>query len=215
MNKKIEDIHSQLIAFYPVYTDEGNMTKIIYNSDGQKLVSSITDPRQVESVKRALARCYALDLQAQACLLREKYHRRILLHFYLNDGRVFVPFKLREGKISGDACYGYIDIDQVARLVPGNAPHVKLMSGERLPLYSNITTARLAYFMGLEILSDYVGSHEDADLDLVNALAVLRKVFAGELQPGRKPARRFHPAGTPDVRRRSPLMLRVKFLPTE
>lgn len=96
MGKKIEEIHGQLITFYPVYTDEGNMTRLIFNVDGQKLVSSSTDPRQVESVKRALARCYAVDLQAQACILREKYHRRILLHFYLPDGRVFVPFKLRK-----------------------------------------------------------------------------------------------------------------------
>lgn len=42
-----------------------------------------------------------------------------MLHFYLTDGRVFVPFKLRESRISGDACYGYIELDQVARLIPG------------------------------------------------------------------------------------------------
>jgi len=198
-SKKIEEVHGQLAAFYPEYTDQGNVTRVIYMSDGQGKYARTIDPRQVESVKRALARCYAVDLPAQACLLREKYHRRILLHFYLPDGRVFVPFKLRESRISGDACYGYIDIDQVARLVPGNEPYVKLKNGDGLPLYSNITTARLAYFMGLEILSDCVSPHEDADLDLVNALAVLRKVFAGEAHPEREPSRRF----------------RMKFLPTK
>ena len=198
-SKKIEEVHGQLAAFYPEYTDQGNVTRVIYMSDGQGKYARTIDPRQVESVKRALARCYAVDLPAQACLLREKYHRRILLHFYLPDGRVFVPFKLRESRISGDACYGYIDIDQVARLVPGNEPYVKLKNGAELSLYSNITTARLAYFMGLEILSDCVSPHEDADLDLVNALAVLRKVFAGEAHPEREPSRRF----------------RMKFLPTK
>lgn len=200
MNNKIEEVHSQLIAFYPVYTEAGNMTRLIFNVDDQKSVSNSIDPRQVESVKRALARCYAVDLSAQAGLLREKYHRRIILHFYLTDGRVFVPFKLRASRISGDACYGYIDLDHVARLVPGNDPHIKLKSGDQLPLHSNITTARLAYFMGLEILSDCVDPHEDADLDLVNALALLRKVFASEPQPGQEHIRRFQPAGTPDVR---------------
>lgn len=165
---------------------------MIYRLNDSGTVASLEDPRQVESVKRALARCYAVDLQAQAHLLREKYHRRILLHFYLPNGRVFVPFKLRESRISGDACYGYIDIDQVARLVPGSESHVMLKNGEGLPLYSNITTARLAYFMGLEILADFVGPpQEDADLDLVNALAVLRKVFASEPRPGWEPSRRF------------------------
>jgi hypothetical protein len=95
--------------------------------------------------------------------------------------------------------YGYIDIDQVARLVPSNEPYIKLKNGSALSLYSNITTARLAYFMGLEILADCTGPYEDADLDLVNALAVLRKVFAAEAQAEREPSRRF----------------RVKFLPTK
>ncbi|MEQ8176510.1 MAG: hypothetical protein ABRQ26_15775 [Syntrophomonadaceae bacterium] len=162
-----------------------------YRLNNSGTVASLEDPRQVESVKRALARCYAVDLQAQARLLRDKYHRRILLHFYLPDGRVFVPFKLRESRISGDACYGYIDIDQLARLVPGNESHVILKTGGRLPLFSNITTARLAYFMGLEILADFVSPQDNSDLDLVNALAVLRRVFAGEPQPGREPSRRF------------------------
>lgn len=197
--QKIEEVHGQLIAFYPVYADQGNVTRIIYQEPGAVGAFSFMDFRQVESVKRALARCYAVDLQAQANILREKYQRRILLHFYLTDSRVFVPFKLRESRISGDASYGYIDIDRVARLVPGNEPHVILKTGNRLPLFSNITTARLAYFMGLEIMADCVNPHENADMDLINALAILRKVFAGEPQPGREPARRF----------------RVKFLPTK
>ncbi|MEN6463044.1 MAG: hypothetical protein ABFC94_16960 [Syntrophomonas sp.] len=172
---------------------------MIYKLNGTESVASLEDSRQVESVKRALARCYAVDLQAQTHLLRSKYHRRILLHFYLPDGQVFVPFKLRESRISGDACYGYIDIDQVARLVQGSKSHVMLKTGDRLPLYSNITTARLAYFMGLEILADCVNPQEDADLDLVNALAVLRKVFAGEPLPSQESSRHF----------------RAKFLPSK
>ena len=179
---RVEDVCSKLIAFYPIYSDQGNVTRVIYQASGAADASISIDSRQVESVKRALARCYAIDLQAQAHLLRSKYHRRILLHFYLPDGRVFVPFKLRESRIIGDACYGYIDIDQVARLIPGNESHVMLKNGDRLPL---------AYFMGLEILADCVSPQEDSDLDLVNALAVLRKVFAGEPLPGRESSRHF------------------------
>jgi len=94
MPKKIEEIHGQLIAFYPIYTDQGNVTRVIYLSDGQGKYASSIDPRQAESVKRALARCYAVDLQSQACLLREKYHRRILLHFYLTAGGTKHPQRL-------------------------------------------------------------------------------------------------------------------------
>lgn len=197
--KRIEDIHHQLIAFYPVYTDQGNVTQIIYQEPGAAATPSLIDQRQVESVKRALARCYAVDLPAQCSLLRERYRRRILLHFYLPDGRVFIPFKLRESRVIGDACYGYIELDQVARLVQGDEPYVKLKHGDRLPLFSNITTARLAYFMGLEIMADYAGPRQDEDLDFVTALAVLRRVFAGEAKLENSPSRRF----------------RVKFLPTK
>lgn len=197
--KRIEDIHHQLIAFYPIYTEQGNVTQIIYQEPGAAAAFSFIDLRQVESVKRALARCYALDLPAQASLLREKYLRRILLHFYLPDGRVFIPFKLRESRVSGDACYGYIELDQVARLVPGDVSYVQLKNDDRLPLFSNITTARLAYFMGLEIMADCAGPRQGEDLDFVNALAVLRKVFAGEAQLEHSSSRRF----------------RVKFLPTK
>ena len=152
MDKRVEHVHDQLTAFYPEYTAQGNMTRLIYQDPEADKTSSMIDPRQVESVKRALARFYAVDLRAQADILRRTYNRRIILHFYLPDGRVFVPFKLRERRISGDACYGFVDIAHIARLVPGNKPYVLMRSGERLSLYSSISTARLAYFMGWEIL---------------------------------------------------------------
>jgi hypothetical protein len=199
MLTRVEDIHDQLVAFYPEYTDRGNMTRVIYKSDRTGTESSGHDPRQVESVKLALARCYTVDLRAQTKSLRARYCRQIVLHFHLPDGRVFVPFKLRESLIRGDACYGYIDLDHLARLVPGDTPCVMLRSGTRLPLFCSISTARLLYFIGLEILSDFVIPPEDADLDLVNALAVLRDLLAGQLPESKsRPSRRF----------------RIKFLPT-
>ncbi|MDD3889930.1 MAG: hypothetical protein PHR65_08415 [Syntrophomonadaceae bacterium] len=30
---KIEEVHGQLVAFYPKYTDQGNVTRVIYVSD--------------------------------------------------------------------------------------------------------------------------------------------------------------------------------------
>lgn len=117
MEKRVEHVHNQLAAFYPEYTAQGNMTRLIYQYSEAEKTSSVIDPRQVESVKRALARFYAVDLRAQADILRRTYNHRIILHFYLPDGRVFMPFKLRERRISGDACYGFVDIAHIARLV--------------------------------------------------------------------------------------------------
>lgn len=195
----MEEIHRQLVAFYPEYTAQGSLTKLIYTDMGTGSEIIDYDQRQVESVKRALARCYIVDLPTQAQQLRANYCRRNLFHFYLPEARVFVPFKLRERRIRDDACYGYIELSQVARLLPGEEPGLVLQSGTRLPLLSNISTARLAYYLGLEILSDFIKLPDDTDLDLLNALAVLRGVLGGQPPKPKSPSTR---------------KFRVKFLPT-
>ncbi|MDD4401833.1 MAG: hypothetical protein PHI24_08115 [Desulfitobacteriaceae bacterium] len=62
MGKKVEEIHGQLVAFYPEYTDQGNVTRVIYVSDFQGKYTSTIDLRQVESVKRSLAVLFFLFL---------------------------------------------------------------------------------------------------------------------------------------------------------
>lgn len=136
----------------------------------------------MESVKRNLASCYAVDLQAQGKLLRSSYGRQRVLHFYLPDGRVFVPFKMRDSRITGDACYGYVDLEQVARLLPGHHPAIILHSGTSLRMYSSISSARLSYFLGLEIVSDFAGAAGKDNPDLINALEFLRQVLTGQNQ---------------------------------
>jgi len=148
----------------------------------------------VESVKRNLAGCYAVDLRAQGKLLLSSYGRRRVLHFYLPDGRIFVPFKLRESRITGDACYGYVDLEQVARLLPGQHPAIILHSGTNLSLYSSISSARLSYFLGLEILSDFAGTADNDNPDLIKALEILRQVLTGRTQVS-LPANHRHSLG--------------------
>ena len=169
----MEEIHDRLAAFLPAYSDQGSVTRLIYGSPDADQEACDTDQRQVENVKRALARCYAVDLSAQARLLRERYSRGLPLHFYLPDGRVFVPFKLRELRVPGDASYGYVDLDQIERLVPGQPPRVLLRSGTCLPVCSNIQTARLAMFFAMEIKSDLVPP-PDTGRSLAEAVEILR-----------------------------------------
>ena len=69
---RIEEIHEQLVAFYPVYGDQGSETRLLYAVNEPDAEAEGCDRRQVENVKRALARCYAVDLKAQAKLLRER-----------------------------------------------------------------------------------------------------------------------------------------------
>lgn len=175
-------MHKQLLAFYPEYTSQGSITRLMYVDEISGTECHGQDPRQVESVKRNLAGCYAVDLRAQGKLLRSNYGRQRVLHFYLPDGRVFVPFKLRQSRITGDACYGYVDLEQVARLLPGRHPSIILHSGTSLKLYSSISSARLSYFLGLEIMSDFARTAGNDNPDLINALEILRQVLAGQTQ---------------------------------
>ncbi len=176
---RVEEIYEQLVAFYPAYSDTGSVTRIIYSGTGPDHEYSGDDPRQVESIKRALARCYAVDLAAQARLLRARFERQVMLHFYLPDGRVFVPFKLRKRRIKGDAAYGYVNLERIDRFDPGETPGLVLDSGTVLPLCSSVKTARLAYLLAMEIRAELVHPPESFDQDLVNALNVLRTLLGG------------------------------------
>ncbi len=174
---RIEEIHEQLVAFYPVYGDQGSETRLLYAGNESDTESEGCDQRQVENVKRALARCYAVDLQAQAKLLRERYYRKFIMHFYLPHGRVFVPFKMRKLRVRGDATYGYVALDKIERLLPGAEPSIQLRSGSHLPLYSNIQTARQAHLLATEIAGDLAPAPVDSTHDLINALSILRELF--------------------------------------
>ncbi|MEN6326011.1 MAG: hypothetical protein ABFD18_07380 [Syntrophomonas sp.] len=171
---KLEDVYNQVVGLVPLYTDEGNATRIICWPDDDMF--SFTDTRQVEGIKRLLARNYALDLSAQAAQLQKNYHRSPPLPFHLPDGRIFVPFKLRLARIAGDACYGYIELKIIDHIVPGekNRCLLLLTNGQTLPVYSQITTARLALYFGLEIQKANKRK-PDPDQDLMLAFHILRR----------------------------------------
>jgi len=57
---RTEEIHDRLAAFYPVYTDKGSVTRIVYVDTQTETECSGYDLRQVES-DPCLARCDAVD----------------------------------------------------------------------------------------------------------------------------------------------------------
>lgn len=172
----LEDCCAEVVGLVPEYGDQGDGCRIICRAaDGQ--VKSFVDYRTVESAKRILARCYALDLAVQARLLQRDYHRSPPLPFYFSDGRIFVPFKLRLARISGDASYGFIELDFVSRIIPGSNGRCQLIlsAGEVLPVYSHITTARLALYFGMEIKKTLIQPQPDPDQELLHAFHTLRR----------------------------------------
>jgi len=142
--------------------------------DGQRLCT-FTEPRSVEAAQRQLARCYALDLTVQALLLRRDYHRSPPLPFYLYDGRVFVPLKMRLPRVAGDPCYGYLEMSVISRVVPDENGYCQVIftDGTSLPVYNQINTARLAVYLGIEIQKDIFSRHYSRQQEVLQAFRIL------------------------------------------
>lgn len=100
----IEKIREQVTGIVPCYETSGDITMIITEHG-----DSLWERRSLNSVKKALARSYLLDLPEQNRQLRVLFNRRKMLPFYLNPERVFIPIKVRRARIKNDSCYAYID----------------------------------------------------------------------------------------------------------
>jgi len=100
----IETVKERVIGIVPSYEETGDLTRVLVE-EGDHL----WERRSVLAIKRALARCYLVDLKEQKRYLQDFFKRRKLLPFYLSNARVFIPVKVRKALIKNDACYGYID----------------------------------------------------------------------------------------------------------
>jgi hypothetical protein len=141
-------LRDRIIGIKPVYTVEGNATEILLN-DG----TIVLDPRGLKSVHRALARLYAVDLQAQRLQVENMLHRRGTLPFYLEE-RVFVPLKLRRAVTDNDQVYGYVDVRYLDEPQPkeNGQCRVRLKSGQELEVLSSVITAAASRHTGLRVL---------------------------------------------------------------
>lgn len=151
--QKVESLSKEVIGLIPFYTVEGPGTMLVLQDCDQ---SSVIDSRKITTVKAALAHCFAVDLKAQAKILRKLFQRCPPLPFYLPNRRVFLPFKLVMPPVEGDSCYGYIEISAIKniRLNEDRKPFMYLNNGEKFELYSRIDTARLMHYFGIEIYQD-------------------------------------------------------------
>jgi len=183
---KFEDLCDQVVSLVPVYSEAGNTSRIICRAAADGHIYSFQESRSVDGLKRILARCYALDLAAQARLLQRDYHRSPPLPFYFSDGRIFIPFKLRQARIPGDAPYGYIELGIIERIILGEKAkcQIILSNGEALPVFSQIATARLALYFGLEIQKDHFVQLPDPDQELLTAVKVLHRYFSAGSRTG-------------------------------
>ncbi len=176
------NICSEILGFVPVYSEQGNSTVILSGSIAEKRLDQHIIKRTLKSVKRDLARCYALDLKAQAEILRSLYRRAYPLPFYLPDNRVFVPLKLRKARVLRDAVYGYIEIDIIDRIATTvsedlESIEVIFVNGEKLRVYSQVSTIRHSLYFGAEIKKSISTkkNNNEAREDIQLALKVLQQ----------------------------------------
>lgn len=179
---ELEELCSNVVGLVPTYGDTGDGCMLICRAAEEEQIYSFTQSRSVESVKRHLARCYAIDLTAQALLIRRDYHRSPPLPFYLYDGRIFIPFKLRLPRIAGDPSYGYIEMGVISRVLPADDGHCRIVftDGKSLPVFSQITTARLALYFGVEIQKNAFTPEPNPDQEVLQAIRTLRRYFVNK-----------------------------------
>lgn len=138
MGFKIEKLRQPIAVMRPVYTQNGDACEVITDNG-----ESHFDLRSIKSVKRALARSYALDLKANNVMVSEMLGQGGVLPFYLDKGKIYTPFKMRRPLASGDYCYGYVRQDQVDDIIiQTSTPYISLKNGSVLELFSSLAAAR-------------------------------------------------------------------------
>ncbi|HHX50005.1 MAG TPA: hypothetical protein GX711_01025 [Clostridia bacterium] len=115
----LEIVWPRLQGFYPYMgKDGGNYTEVILG-DGQRL----TDPRKTETVLRALARVFALDIKLIQRRARQvlKYGREVPLAFF--PDLVLVPMKTREAPFKDAGTVGYVVLCRISHWEPAPEPY--------------------------------------------------------------------------------------------
>lgn len=111
----------QIAAILPCYQADGDCTTIITTTG-----KSQTLPQKIRTVIRRLARSQAIDLVALKRQTGQTTGKTILQPLPLTPGLLLVPLKVRQPRVSGDPCIGYVNFYTVtgvtaAHLVPYQA----------------------------------------------------------------------------------------------
>ncbi|MEN6462307.1 MAG: hypothetical protein ABFC94_13175 [Syntrophomonas sp.] len=178
---KVEHVRDEVMGLRPVYSEIGNATDILLKS-GEVL----RDKRILNSVIKALAGAYGLDIKAQRKNLRERLGRKGILPFYLGAGRVFIPLKMRRAVTDNDAVYGYVDLAYMGEPHAGTGKEclMKLSNGLQLQVLSSQATVHGALHAGKAaraVFEPYKGG-DDQQEQIMEAGRVFTCVLAQMLQ---------------------------------
>jgi hypothetical protein len=155
MHGQLADYLGRLAALRPVYTPAGDATEIILDTG-----EIIQEGRGIRSVRRALARLYAIDLAAA-----REYYRKLLgqanaIPLPFSAHLVLCPVKMRRPRCRGDFTLGYLVHRQVAGVeeYPKDCyrSRIILRSGVSLPCLNRPAFVKKQLALGRFVESHYL-----------------------------------------------------------
>jgi hypothetical protein len=134
--------NDQIAAIIPSYTPHGDQAVII-STTGKSTPTGTT----IHTVIKRLARSSTTDLIALRAYTAQITQRAILQPLPLAPGLVLVPVKVRQPKISGDTCTGYVNLLAITAVTNNQQPPYRstliLTGGTELPVvWSTVTIHR-------------------------------------------------------------------------
>ncbi|MDD3899101.1 MAG: hypothetical protein PHE82_09175 [Syntrophomonadaceae bacterium] len=170
---RAEQVRDDMIGLRPVYSEIGNSTEVILDS-GEVFL----DKRGLNSVTKALARCYALDLKAQRQnIVQMGLGRRGILPFYIGNDRVFIALKMRNRVTGKDSVYGYVDVSYMGEPEEDDDKNcrVTLSNGVEIQVFSRRMSVISSLHMGKKLLG--LLGHGKTELDTEGALVSSGRVI--------------------------------------
>lgn len=173
MTKQLEQVKDSLVVLRPTYGPWGDSTEL-WTREGISV-----DRRSIRSIKKALARLYAIDLSAQGEQVTALIERQKVLPFYLQPERIFIPLKMRTARCSNDRCCGYVDVNYIEN-IGGEKGTTRLLlkDGRILDLFCTPSTAAQTICIGQK-LSNSLQPHraaDDEDVIVKAALLLLQRL---------------------------------------
>lgn len=167
MTKQLEQVKKSVVVLRPIYGPWGDSTEL-WTREGISV-----DRRSIRSIKKALARLYAIDLSAQGEQVTALIERQSVLPFYLQPERIFIPLKMRTARCPNDRCCGYVDVNYIEN-IGGEKGTTRLLlkDGRILDLFCTPSTAAQTICIGQK-LSSSLQPHRTTDGEDVIVKAAL------------------------------------------
>lgn len=138
-----EDHWRELNCLIPVYDERGaNCTRVIFSSQEEK---EFLDQRTIKSTLRALARTFAVDLEALRFNYGPLVNRKTSLPLPLHPEFILVPLKARVPHWTDHGAWGYFVLDKIAGY-KSDAAHAKteitFTSSSKVTILQSVTSVK-------------------------------------------------------------------------